>query len=502
MDVAVVLSTWEPAAVVTANDAALLMFGDSVTRIRGRPPRALHPASASEALQRFSHGLRTRGHASNKRLPCLRADGTRFWAHVQASRVTVAGHELTVASYRDTSSEVEVERALQARIGDLAQQSRSHAAHAARLQMLVDSAQDAVFLSVFENARIIHPNPAAIALFGYSAEEFAQMTGRQLSAPESDPIIDGFNESLNTIGRAWNPRVCMVRKDGSTFWGNLRVNAFEVDGVRYTGTVVRDVSIEVNQELELRESYARLQAAESRLVESARLSVMGQLGAGMAHELNQPLTAIRGFAERILRAPDAPVDRFRSELDIIRGETVRMGRIIDSVRTFARPDAAHSPSHMDPRQPLDDALLLCQNQFQQRGIQLSIESEPVDRPVIADRVRLHQVFLNLFTNASDAIAEAPGEGGEICCRIWVDGDQLCYRVEDSGVGLPAEADHRVFEPFFTTKPPGRGTGLGLSIVYGIVRDHGGSVDTGPSPLGGARFELRLPLGPRGTAAPL
>ena len=359
------------------------------------------------------------------------------------------------------------------------------------LRATLEATSDAFFIIDHDTGEFRETNPAATRHFGYSAEELRGMRGRMLHPPELAETISTISERLREHGHAWAPRLKMQRKDGSTFWGSLSVSSFELGERRQFVSVIRDVSLGVARETELQQSYDRLREAQAKLIQASKLSAMGELGAGIAHELNQPLAAISGFAQRMRRRPEEPLARHLDELDIILAETARMARIVESVRSFARQGELYL-SPLRPEKPLENAVALLRRSMVQAGIELQIEMEP-DLPAIhADSGRLQQVFMNLLTNSRDALDDLPFDAPRrVRVQVRAVQGRVRYRFEDSGPGVPREHQAKLFDPFWTTKAPGRGTGLGLSIVFGIVQEHHGDVRYVEGE--GACFELEIPL---------
>jgi two-component system NtrC family sensor kinase len=170
-----------------------------------------------------------------------------------------------------------------------------------------------------------------------------------------------------------------------------------------------------------------------------------------------------------------------------------MARIVDNVRLFARQGPIRT-ERVPALAPLDDALALLANRFRLAGVEVVPEIECGPVSILADQVQLQHVFMNLLTNALQAVEELPGEEpGRVRLRVREDGDRVVYEVEDNGPGVKPGLEAKIFEPFFTTKQPGRGTGLGLSICYGIVQEHGGRILV-DSQLGrGSVFRVILPV---------
>ncbi|MDE2440833.1 MAG: sensor histidine kinase [Betaproteobacteria bacterium] len=236
-----------------------------------------------------------------------------------------------------------------------------------------------------------------------------------------------------------------------------------------------------------------LRAAQDELVQAGKLAVIGQLSTGIAHELNQPLAALRTLsanAERFLERGD--IETTRTNLGRIADLVDRMGRITGQLRNFARKSSGQS-APVPLCHALDNALSLLDARIRRSGADIE-RSCPVDEPAaLCDANRLEQVLINLIGNALDAMAEQARPRLEL---HWECTNRMVrLHVRDHGPGLSDEAQAKLFEPFFTTKPAGDGLGLGLAISAGIIRDFGGSLHGTNHPDGGAVFTLELPLAP-------
>lgn len=241
------------------------------------------------------------------------------------------------------------------------------------------------------------------------------------------------------------------------------------------------------------EAAARLAAqrdAESRLVQAAKLAAVGEMAAGIAHELNNPLTTVTGFAELLLdeTPSDAP---FRADLEMVMHEALRARGVVRRLLDFAR-QGEKSRARLDLNEILDDVLALTTHFIHTSGVQLT-RITPPDLPwITVDANQMKQVFLNLIHNALHAMPV----GGRLDIRADVrprqDREWLVVAVADSGTGIdPTDLD-RIFEPFFTTRGDHGGTGLGLSVTYGIVADHGGTIEVESQPGAGSTFSVWLP----------
>ena len=260
----------------------------------------------------------------------------------------------------------------------------------------------------------------------------------------------------------------------------------------------RDLS-ETNDRLrrevaERQKAEETLRATQEELVQAGKLAALGQMSAGIVHELNQPLAAIGTTvaSARLLLLRGASSEA-RETLEAIGQLVGRMGRIIGHLKTFARKTPmATAPFRL--RTVIDDALTLIASQIRKSGATVSTHVADADRDIVAygDPIRLEHVFINLLRNAFDALEGADPRTVDI--RIERDGDKAVVTIEDSGSGLSDEVLANLFDPFFTTKEVGRGLGLGLSISYGILRDMGGTIRAADRGDGqGARFVVTLPL---------
>jgi two-component system, NtrC family, sensor kinase len=232
---------------------------------------------------------------------------------------------------------------------------------------------------------------------------------------------------------------------------------------------------------------------QDQLIQSEKMSAIGQLIAGIAHDLNNPLASVVGFADFLGEVPNVPPS-LREPLTVIREEAERASNIVKNLLSFARKqEHQRRPTALRPL--LDATFVLLRNQLMAHRVEAQIEIEP-DLPMPdIDPNQIQQVFVNLLNNASQAIAST-GRPGRVAVRArrWLDG--VAIEVIDDGPGMSEVLAAQVFEPFFTTKPEGEGTGLGLSISQGIVREHGGRIMLSTEEGRGSTFTVQLPLSTR------
>jgi two-component system NtrC family sensor kinase len=238
---------------------------------------------------------------------------------------------------------------------------------------------------------------------------------------------------------------------------------------------------------ETRKAYDDLRRTQEQLLQSEKMSAVGQLISGVAHELNNPLTAILGYTQLLeTEKLDARVEEFVLKL---RKQAQRTQRIVQNLLSFARQ---HTPRrvHVDLRSVLEDTIALRDYDMKVNNISVERDFEPVLPSVVADPHQLEQVYLNIINNAADAMLEG-GRGGRLRIRVFTENGHVVTSFHDSGPGI-FDPKH-VFDPFYTTKGVGKGTGLGLSICYGIVQEHGGEISAQNHPSGGALLQVRLPV---------
>ena len=228
---------------------------------------------------------------------------------------------------------------------------------------------------------------------------------------------------------------------------------------------------------------------EEQLQISEKMASIGLLAAGVAHEVNTPLTGISSFTQMLLEGAD-PTDPRTTLLEKIERQTFRAAKIVNGLLNLSRPGVAGpgERTDVDLNVVITDVFSLLEHQFEVGSIK--VRRELSAKPAVVEGIehQLQQVFLNLFLNARDAMPK----GGWLSVSTRVENGRVMAEVSDTGSGIPSEYLARIYDPFFTTKAIGRGTGLGLSITYGIVREHDGAIHCDSTPGQGTRFILTLP----------
>ena len=233
-------------------------------------------------------------------------------------------------------------------------------------------------------------------------------------------------------------------------------------------------------------AYEDLRKTQEQLLQSEKMSAVGQLIAGVAHELNNPLTAILGYAQ--LLETEGLNTRAQDYVGKLFKQAQRTHRVVQNLLSFARQRKPQR-DEVDIRKVLEETLALRDYDLKINNIKVERDLPTEPAMVVADPHQIEQVFLNIINNAVDAILET-GRTGQLKIRIACQGGNVTTQFTDDGAGI--KDPKRIFDPFYTTKSVGKGTGLGLSICYGIVKEHGGDITANNAPEGGATIEVRLP----------
>jgi PAS domain S-box-containing protein len=355
-----------------------------------------------------------------------------------------------------------------------------------RLRLLAAAAAQAdelIEIGTIDRA-YVYANDAFCAALGYDRSALAATDARLLfddeSAARSDEIVQACRRGL-----PWRGTLVRRRRDGTTFPVALAVVPFSDEQGRITH--VLSVEHDVTDEMRLRE----------QLIHSERLSAVGQLVSGVAHELNNPLQSVIGFTELVL---DGEHDaRARGDLEQIKREAMRAAGIVRNLLAFVRRSPTANTDE-DVNAVVQAAVALRIYELKNDNIAVEESYALGLPPVRMNREEIQQVLLNLILNAEQAIRKGPGTG-TLRVTTSLEHDSISIEVADDGPGIPQAIAGKIFEPFFSTKDVGEGTGLGLSIALGIAETHGGSLNLLPTERG-ACFRLRLPVSqPSAQAAP-
>jgi len=341
-------------------------------------------------------------------------------------------------------------------------------------------------ITVFDlNGNIMEVNEAVLRMHGYERKD--ELVGRNFldltAEKDRARAVEDLKRALSE-GGIESTEYALLKKDGSEFDSELSVTVMRDASGKASGFVTITEDITERKRAEEREKKLR-----DELYLSSRLAAIGELAAGVAHEINNPLTVILGFSQRVLR--QTTDDKLRQELEIICNQALRTAQVVENLLTFARrrePKAQLA----NINDILQQALELRAYELKTGNIEVTLDLTPDLPNTMVDFGQMQQVFLNLIINAEHAMTEANG-GGKLCIKTQKGKGCVEISFIDTGLGIPAEHLDKVFDPFFTTKQKTGGTGLGLSLCHSIVTEHGGRIYVKSKPGRGATFAIELPL---------
>lgn len=450
-----ILSIDERGLIQTINPAAERLFGYAAAEVIGQNVKMLMPSPYREEhdgyVARYLATGEKRIIGIGREAVALRKDGTTFPIDLSVAEARVGRERLFVGIIRDITERKRAE------------EDRSH------LAAIVESSDDAIIGKDLDGT-ITTWNAGAERIYGYPA---AEARGRPISLivpPDHHDEVPDILQRIQRGERVHHFETVRVRKDGRRIDVSLTVSPIKDPAGRIVGAsiIARDITEKKRAEEELR-------VMAQQLWHAAKLASVGELAASIAHELNNPLATVSLRVESALARTPADDPR-RKSLEVVAQESRRMGDLVANLLQFSRR-GVEQISTVDIRQELTKAVELIQYHLRKRLITLVCEFAPETPVIYADRQKLRQVFLNLLTNASDAMPQ----GGTLTLRTAPatlgDGKQA-VRIEfaDTGVGISAEHLGKIMEPFFTTKEEGKGTGLGLAICRRVIQEGHGTIE--------------------------
>lgn len=357
----------------------------------------------------------------------------------------------------------------------------------AKYRSLFDAGPDPIFVVDRRNLEILDANPRVEAIYGYSREEIVGMTFKDLEAEGGPDSLDRFEKQ--SLGRGeclFYPKIIHHRKDGQPIFVNM--HACATDYAERPAIVVSTTDI------------TNIIEKDAQLIQASKMTTLGEMSAGIAHELNQPLNAIRMGSDYLSmivkqggRVSEKDINMISEEMG---AQVDRATEIINTLRNFGRK-AELIAEKIDINEPARAITKLLRRQLALQSIELNMELSDGLPYVRAHANRLQQVLFNLITNARDAIIqkiESNGDGPRtITIRSFLDDKgRVSLTVSDTGTGIDPQKIDKIFEPFYTTKDTGQGMGLGLAISYGIVKDYRGDIRVESRKGVGTTFKLFFP----------
>jgi two-component system sensor kinase FixL len=367
--------------------------------------------------------------------------------------------------------------------------TRDVEARTAHLQSILDSIPDAMVV-INERGLIQSFSSAAERLFGLSA---AEVLGKNVKILMPSPYREDHDSYIERYLRTGERRIIGIgrvvvglRADGSTFPMELAVGEMHVREQRFFTGFIRDLT-------ERQQTEARLQELQSELVHMSRLTAMGEMASALAHELNQPLAAIANYmkgSRRLLEnRQDQSLSVLRDAMEKAADQALRAGDIIRRLRDFVSRGESERRVE-DVKKLIEEASALALVGAKDKGVRVRFAFAPRLNYVLADKVQVQQVLLNLIRNAIDAMETAPTRELVVATSPAPD-NMVEISVADTGGGIAPEIADQLFQPFVTTKS--HGMGVGLSISRTIIESHGGSIAPRPNPGGGTIFTFTLPV---------
>jgi two-component system NtrC family sensor kinase len=342
---------------------------------------------------------------------------------------------------------------------------------------LMESFPDLV-IALDTDGRYTFVSPQIINILGFRPEELVgKRMGGRTDPADRTAMMEMFDDLIFKRIAEGEIEYRTQHKNGA--WRVFRASA----------RPLHDENGQINGVIASARDITEQQRLQQQLIQSERLAAMGQMIAGVAHELNNPLTAILGVTEML--RDQSKEETATRQLDLAHRQARRAAHIVQSLLVFSRPSTPRSTLLHLP-DLLQRTLQLHEHSLRANHINVDLSARPDLPTVLGDSNQLTQVFLNLIVNAEQAIHEVR-DHGTLRVRLGVVGERVLITFQDDGVGIRRELLPRIFDPFFTTKRPGRGTGLGLSICMGIIREHNGDISAQPLPDGGSVFTVSLPI---------
>jgi two-component system sensor kinase FixL len=458
------------------NRACEALFGYRADEVIGRNVKILMPQPYQAEHDGYIASYRRTGVRKiigiGREVTGLRKDGTIFPMELSVGEAGSPDDPTFVGIIRDMTERKRAEAALRER--------------EARLSAIFETLTDAVVI-IDEQGVIQLFSPAAERLFGYGADE---VTGRNVAALMPSPYRERHDNYLEHYRRTGEKRIIGIgrvvvgqRKDGTTFPMELAVGEMRLDAGRAFIGFVRDIT-------ERQGTERRLQELQSELLHSSRLSTMGQMASALAHELNQPLTAVINYAQasRRLAGTGASAETLLPVIEKAAAQANRAGQIIRRLRDFLEKGDTERRLE-DINKVVEEATALALVGVKDTGVMARLDIGRTLPPVMIDKIQIQQVVLNLVRNAIEAMERAPRRELLVATSA-APGGGVETAVIDSGPGLAPEVAAQLFQPFVSTKRTGMG--LGLSICRSIIEGHGGKLTATPHPPGGTAFRFTLP----------
>ncbi|MBW1896053.1 MAG: PAS domain S-box protein [Deltaproteobacteria bacterium] len=358
-----------------------------------------------------------------------------------------------------------------------------------KYRLLFNNDPNPLFLVDMDSGKILDANNPASLTYRYERKKLKEMSFSDLFDPDEGGRLWNELENSHRDVYVFIPRVSARKKDGRRFFIHLHASVVRLEepenGTQGRSLIVRTVDI------------TRRLEQEALLVQTGKMATLGEMATGVAHELNQPLNVIQVgtdfLAKMIKRGKKVSDDELLKVSRNISGQVKRATNIVGHLREFGRKSDLNVYP-VDLNEPIRDVFTLLGQQLKLRNIKVNFQLESAMPKILGDKNRLEQIFLNLITNARDAMeAKGPEAIKELTITTYQEGKSVLAAISDTGIGVPNGIQKKIFDPFFTTKEAGKGTGLGLSITYNLVKDFRGDIDVESASGGGTTFRVKFPI---------
>ncbi len=356
-----------------------------------------------------------------------------------------------------------------------------------KYRSLFNSGPNPIFVLDQQNLEILDANPSAEETYGYTKDELVGRFFEELGTFEYE------NRSFSLLPEGQWFQGCIVsqkvrhyRKSGTPFYAEVKA----------CPAVYQDKPTIILAATDITETMEK----DAQLFQASKMTTLGEMSAGIAHELNQPLNTIKigsdFFKTMVQKGQSIPPEKMLQVVTVINNQIDRASDIINRLREFGRK-SDFKKEIVCLNTTIDEVMALIGQQLVLQNIKVDYGLDPTSPKILANKNRLEQIIFNLVTNARDAIQHCPlgGDNAEKCVikiQTRTEGHTVVFSITDTGIGIPEDTKEKIFEPFFTTKDVGKGMGLGLAITYGIVRDFGGTIEVESRPGTGTSFIVRFP----------
>ena len=446
-----------PAAIVMAriSDGQILYRSPDAVTFFGNTDNALAHYVDPSDRERYVDALKTQGRVDDYRITLINAAGKPCATTSWGRTVEFEGDLYAITAIMDLSQQQERE---------------------AMIRQVVEACPTSIQMTRATSGDVLFSSPETASLFG-------KLENAKLYYADPD-TRERYLKKLRADGAVSDFKAEYINADGKRFWGAINARLIDYNGEDVIVSHTRDLTDQIRIETELSQQ-------QDKLYQNEKLSAMGELLAGVAHELNNPLSVVVGHSLMLLEDCEDP--ETRRQVGKISQAAERCAKIVKTFLTMARQQPAKK-EQVDMADILHTAVDVARYGDGSNGAEITLDIDGELPPVSVDPDQITQVFINLMLNAEHAMSLS-GQGNTIRVKAHAaaNGTSLLVRVSDDGPGIPEEHRGRIFEPFFTTKDIGEGTGLGLAMSHRIIQSHNGSITLLPAPQSGSIFEVSLPL---------